>query len=389
MRNQNVIQYQRQRVFFSPSGLGGNLPRKPSDDEIRLMLASNNQQRAINRLVVSKANENPMHILRLALFSAFSKHNHSLRGHNFGIYSGPGQGKTTVVKCFAEDAAIPFIFIQSSSLKSTWQLFQAIRAEFEKQGFPLVPQTNEYHFLVPPCIVFFDEAHDLSLKLRRGGLLNPMEKADGWMMTSEDGKKNAPMHQIDCENICWVAASTDPGIIFEQSEAFYDRFTNHLIWHPAGKEEIARIVRQKHPQMPESACKTVAFYRRNPRMADAFAEQVVVEKRMMNCTWDEAAARIASVNQIDQWGMGAKELMVLKALGQRPIAKDRLIVPAQCRKQELEKMILPLLENELDGRPPLVSVTHKGYAITRAGQAELNRRGIAHRGDAILAESIV
>ncbi len=375
----NVIQQQRQKVFFHPSS-------PPSDEDIKS--SRDDSDKAINRVVVSEENENPMHILRLALFSAFGKHNHSLRGHNFGIYSGPGQGKTTVVKYWAEDSGLPFLFVQSSSLKSTWQLLEMLRDLLHKSGTPLAPQTSEFHLIVPPCIVFFDEAHDLSLRLRRGGLLNPMEANDGWLVTSEDGKKNAPMYHVDCQEICWVAASTDPGIIFEQSQAFYDRFSNHLIWHSAGKEEIANIVKRTYPSMPDEACRLVAFYRKNPRMAKAFAEQVIVQKRMASCSWEEAAMKIAEVNQIDRWGMGHKELLVLKALGQRPIAKQHLTVPAQCRMQELDKMILPLLQNELDGRKPLVAVTNKGYAITRAGLDELDRRGIQHKGDSVIAERL-
>lgn len=385
----SVIGIQRQKVFFNPTfGRRADLPAKPTEDQIRMMLAQNNVSCPLNRIVVSKKNEDPMHILRLSAFSAFGKVNHSVRGHNFGIYSAPGQGKTTVVKLWAETIGIPFVFVQSSALKSTWQLWQAIRAEFEKCGYPLVPQTSEYHFGVPPCIVFFDEAHDLSPKLRRGGLLNPMEANDGWMVTSEEGKRNAQMYHIDCHEICWVCASTDPGIIF-QTEAFYDRFANHLIWHSASKAELVKIVKNSHPEIPDTACERVAFYRKNPRKAKAFAEQVKVQRQMMGCSWDEAAKRIAQVNQIDEWGMGAKELLVLKALGQRPIAKQNLTAPAQCRKEELEKMILPDLLNEIDGRPPLVAITHKGCAITRAGLVELDLRGVPHKGDGVIAERIV
>lgn len=359
---------------------------KLTDSEVRVMLAVNNSKCPLNRIVVSDKNEGAMHALRLIAFKALKKEDRSCRGANFGIYAGPGQGKTHVVKAFAETIEIPCIMIQSDALETTWQLFEEIQKEFTAQGFPLVPQTSPEHFIVPPCIVFFDEAHGLPKQLRTCGLLNAMEYNDGWLAAVPP--KGGTAYMIDCMNVCWIGASTDPGLIFSQSEAFHSRLGMHLIWNAAGKEEVARIIRHNHPNMPQVACDLVAHYQQVPRKAISFANQMLLEISMMNCTWEEAAAKIAEVNGIDEYGMPSQQLSILKALGQRPIAKKNLTIHGKCRIEELERIILPPLLDEADNRGSLVGITGKGYAITRAGLKELDKRGIAHKGDPITFEAI-
>lgn len=388
-----VSQPQRQKVFFDPTPqrLRPDLPTTPTEDQIRMMLAENNKGLPLNRIVVGQKNEAPMHILRLGLFTILQRHNHSARGQSFGIFSGPGQGKTTIAKLWAASTGLPTVLIQSSSLKSTWQLFQAMRAAFEKEGCPLVPQSTPFHFVVPPCIVIFDEAHDLPVKLRTGGLLNPMEANDGWLVTAED-KKNSQFFHVDCREVCWIAASTDPGRIYAESEAFYDRFKTHIVWHSATRREIALIIKGEYQEMPVEACQRVAFYQRNPRKAKAFAEQVIQERKLMKSDWTEAARRVAQINQIDEYGMHVRQLSVLTALAQRPIAKKNLCVYAKCRPEELDNMVLPPLleEDEEAGHGPLIGTTHKGFALTMDGLEEVKRRGLAHNSNerAILVEYI-
>jgi hypothetical protein len=53
---------------------------------------------------------------------------------------------------------------------------------------------------------------------------------------------------------------------------------------------------------------------------------------------------------------------------------------AQCRIEELEKFIMPALLVATAEDSALVAVTSQGYAITWHGIAELERRGIPHRG---------
>lgn len=360
------------------------IPARPTDEEIRDQLDS--PICSLNDIVVGPKNDKAIHKLRLFTFTAYKRQDHSCRGMNFGIYAGPGQGKTHVVKAWANTIGIPFVFIQSDALKSTWQLFQLISKEIEKH-YPLVPQEDEFSYILPPCIVFFDEAHSLSKDLRTGGLLNAMEFNDGWLRTTQGGSKTE-MYTIDCQNVCWVAATTDPGILFKESQAFFDRLDNHLMWAPAGRQEIEYIIQAKYPDIPDEACERVAFYNRVPRLAVAFAKSLQMERDFSNSTWEEAAAKVAEMNGIDKYGMPYQLVDVLKALGQRPISKNNLLVVARVRVDELDRMILPPLMEENDGLPALVQVTSKGYAITRAGLNELDKRGISNRGDRVSAEKL-
>jgi Holliday junction resolvasome RuvABC ATP-dependent DNA helicase subunit len=381
-----TVKVQHRELFFDPTAdrRMPMLPGPPTDEEVREVLDS--AFCPLNNIVVGKKNEKNLHKLRLFAFTAYKRSDHSCRGMNFGIYAGPGQGKTHVVKAFANTIGIPFVFVQSDALKSTWQLFQLVAKAFE-DTHPLVPQEDEYSFTVPPCIVFFDEAHALSKDLRTGGLLNAMEYNDGWLRTTQGGTKTE-MYTIDCQNVCWIAATTDPGVLFKESQAFYDRLDNHLIWAPAGRREIEYIIRDKYPKFPDEACEQVAFFNRVPRLAVAFAKSLVMERDYSDCSWEEAAAKVAEMNGIDKFGMSNKLTDILKALGQRPISKSNLLVVSRVRSEELEKMILPPLMEESEDRPPLVQVTSKGYAITRAGLGELDKRGITHRGDKISAEMV-
>ena len=67
---------------------------------------------------------------------------------------------------------------------------------------------------------------------------------------------------------------------------------------------------------------------------------------------------------------------------------DALPIFANCRMAELENIILPSLFSDGEGRGELVRPTSKGYAITRRGLIELDRRGIHHQGDNVTAEAL-
>jgi hypothetical protein len=372
------------KAYFSPDGSNPTLPPRPSDAAIKAYLDS--PECPLSRIVVSERNKPALDGLRTYAFNALLRPNHSCRGMNFGFYCGPGQGKSFTTKCWAETVGIPFIVVQSDALESTWQLFEMIAEEFKKQGFPLVPIGDDYTFCIPPCIVFFDEAQALSLKLRTGGLLNAMEFNDGWLQTMP--MKGKQLYKIDCQHICWVAASTDPGEIYAASEAFHSRFTQHVVWHPAGAHEVAYIVQHNLPELPFEACKTVASYVLVPREAIAFAGMMKMRQRMTGCTWAEAAREVAVFNNIDEFGMKNMQVRVLTALGQGPVARTNMPTLANCKMLELERIVLPPLFDDVEGRGQLLRPTHKGFAITRQGLVELNRRSIINKGDRVTAEAI-
>lgn len=412
---------QYEKLFFDDTKSRQNnlLPLPPSDEQVRVVLAANNQSCPLNEIVVSDQNEGNMRNLRRFAFTALKRVNRSCRGCNFGIYSGSGQGKTFIVKQWAKTIGIPFVFVQSASITDTWSLFELIRAEFTKHEFKgdmlyTPPKNAQYptgnakfphlvewqnpadgtDFYVPPCIVFFDEAHLVPKKMMQGGLLNAMERDDGIMAMRPAGIK-ADALTANVKEVCWVAATTERGRLFDAME---NRLGTAIEWQPATTDEIANIINfsiLKYVKsgelpfgMPIEACALVAKYMRIPRTAITFAQKVVLQKSMMpSQEWGEAVEQVARDAGIDQFGFTRKQIDILKALGQRPIAETRLAGIAKCRQEQVERFELPrLLSYDNDG--PLVVVTGKGMAITRAGIRELERRNVPHKGQTITAEYI-
>lgn len=370
-----------------------SLPPKPTADEIAVSLARNNKSCPLNRILVSPENEGNFRILHRFASAAYRRFNRSCRGFSFGIYCPPGQGKTFVVKQWAATIGIPLVFVQSSGLKDTSDLFEQIKKAFEVAGTPIVPCTETgADYKLPPCIVFMDEAHEIKPELQRGGLLNPMEPDDGMMHVREAGDKIAV---VDCKDVCWIAATTDPADLFD---AFRSRFLTSIEWVPAGPKELALIVKAglddkvKRGDMssspPMEACEIIAKYQSVPRSAiHGFGVLAVLQKEAMpSQSWDEACLQVASDLQIDRWGMTKKQVMILTALGQRPVAKSRLGDICKCRSAQVETMELPGLSQYTNGGPFCLSITGRGVCITEAGLRELDKRGIPHNGRKVTAE---
>lgn len=388
---------QLRAIWFDPTPerKHPHFPAPPSDEQITVALARNNKLCPMNKIIVSEQNEGNFRILHRFASAAYRRPDHSCRGFSFGIYCPPGQGKTFIVKRWAETIGIPFVFVQSPGLKDTYDLFQQIAKVCETSGVPLQQQEGgKAQYVLPPIIVFFDEAHEIKPDLQRGGLLNPMEPDDGYMHVKEPGK-DGDMMVVDCYNVCWIAATTDPADLFD---AFRSRFLNSIEWVPAGPDELPQIIKAGLDEKvrkgelpfapPLDACKLIAKYTTVPRMAiHGFGVQAVLQKQSMpSDSWEEACKVVARDFQIDEWGMTHRQLLILKALGQRPIAKGRLGDICKCRAAQVETMELPGLMQYNNGGPFCVSVSGRGMCITEAGLRELDRRSVPHRGRKVTAE---
>lgn len=389
---------QRQLAFFdwTEDRSEPTLPGRPTEAEILMYLSDNNQKCPLNQIVCSDLNRGNLSILRSSAFTAMKRFNRSCRGCNFGIYAGSGQGKTYVVKQWAKTISIPFVFVQSAGLDDTAQLFDQVcdefkRHEHEGRKFPPIVEHKPGTYIFPPCIIFFDEAHTLKKKLMTGGLLNAMEPDDGMMSV----KQGSDLFTVNCQNVCWVAATTERGMLFD---AFENRLGTAIEWHPAGTKEVAKIVKmnvdKRHKSgeleftLPDEACEIVAKYRRVPREAINFAVKAVQKKDMYGTwSWEDICAQIAKDIGLDEWGYTHKQAMILTALGQRPIAQSRIHTVAKCRAEQVERYELPGLMDYSSATGPLVvPVSGKGLCITQAGIAHLDERGVSHRGERITAE---
>lgn len=371
-----------------------SLPAPPSESEIRMSLAANNTECPLNNIIVGPENEGNIRILRRFAFTACKRFNHSARGCNFGIFAQSGQGKTFVVKQWAQTIGVPFVFIQSASVTDTWSLFQDISEECKSFGTPVVPLESQHaDYTLPPIIVFFDEAHALPKKMMKGGLLNAMESDDGFMVAKSPGAGSDSV-MIDCKDVCWTAATTEKGMLFD---AFANRLGTLIEWENAAPRQISRIVKQKMDKkhgdddlpfsMPTDICDVVAKYCPVPREAISFAEKVIQQKDMMPAdTWQDAAEQIAADLGINDDGFTEKQVMILAAAGQRPIAKTNLPAVAQCRIEQIERYELPRLISYSNGGPFLVPVSGRGMCVTEAALAMLNKWDIEHNGRRVTAE---
>lgn len=368
---------QRQMSFYNHDGTLPYLPDKPTSEDIAEHLSD--EDCALNKIIVSDKNQGNMEILRLFIHQAYTLHNHSCRGMSFAIYASAGQGKTYLVKQFAEVVGIPFVFVQSDALSDNSHLFSQIKKAFSATTPIVEVETNK--FTIPPCIVFLDEIHALNSKVM-DGLLNAMEYNDGMMRVTTGKAAKSKTIEIDCREICWVGATTEEGKL---PGPFSSRLETSIVWHSAGPKEIYQIVQSHFPKFTDEACNAVAKYRRVPREAMAFARKMEWAKERDELTWDDAAAFIAKQMEIDEFGMLHREIAILKALGQRPIAKANLATVGKCNEEALDKIVMPpLLEHTENG--PFVIPTRRGYTITQSGIEELNKRGIPNKGERITVE---
>jgi hypothetical protein len=359
----------------------------PSLDELRDYLLPDSDC-PLNEIIYGPENEGNMRTLRDFAFTALKRNSHSCRGCNFGIFASSGQGKTYIVKQFAKTVKIPLIFVQSTVLTDTSMLFRLICEEFERFNTRIVPyKNNRADFVLPPCIVFFDEAHALNRKLMQGGLLNAMEIDDGYMQIRHG---RSASYLVNCKEVCWIGATTEKGKLFD---AFLNRLGVALEWQSAGPRELAKIVKLKLDQrsdihsIPLEVCKIVARYQQVPREAINFAVRMIQRKNMTPVSsWEEIAEQIATDMGLDPWGFTEKQLMILKALGNRPIAENRLATICKCRIEQVQKYELPRLMDYSNGGPLVVSLGGRGLCITKAGLSQLDKRLISHKGYQVCAE---
>jgi Holliday junction resolvasome RuvABC ATP-dependent DNA helicase subunit len=318
-----------------------------------------------NRTAVNK-------LLRID-FDALGHHNHLCRELAVAFVGQPGSGKTCLARRHAKANELPLVELSPRAIKSTHDIFEELKRVWDARKISLV-EVRDRHYIMPPTNVFIDEVHALSGRVVQS-LLKATEYKDAVMVT-EKGVT------VDCYNIHWMIATTDRGKLFD---AFDTRFTK-VVLNLYTKDEITTIVQNSNPHWNVDVCKLVAHYcSKVPREALAFAREMQLEQNMNPAPWEEVAAKIAADNEIDEFGMSYKRLAILKALGQKPIAANRLPTVAGCKIEELEKFVLPWMMESTPEQLPLVGVTNKGYIITPAGVTELERRKIHHNGPRIMA----
>jgi hypothetical protein len=300
-RGTHMPAVQKQTPFFdfTDDRSMPHLPLPPSLEEIRMSLAPNNSRCPLNEILAGSANERHLRTLRRFALNAYRQLNHSCRGNSFGIYSLADQGKAFVVRKFAETVGLPFAHVQSKELASLEMLLQLMRDACDKAGTPLqyldADPVRDYY--LPPCIVFFEDAHQMQRSLLTGPLVGAMDMEDGYMPIRVGGK----MQIVDCWEVCWIASTTDRRRI---PAAFSKRLTTTIEWTPMDEETLTRIVRAGVKKtansacgrdLPDSVCALIARYAKTPmRAVYDFTPKVFQQKRLMpSCSWAECCEIVA------------------------------------------------------------------------------------------------
>lgn len=356
---------QRFKVFFGSKDPEG-LPR-PTEEQRRWMVSRDNPASPFSRFI---GNEEAVKKLQVVAYDALGREDHLCRELAFAFFGPSSSGKTTLAKLFAKVVDLPFVEISPKSVQSLDDIFKEIARVLAVEGVPLVEVVRRNYYVMPPAIVFIDEVHALSDSIVQG-LLKATEFDDAKLVT-ESGKT------INCYNVCWMIATTDEGQLFD---AFRTRFSPVELRYLT-KAEVAKIIKLAHPDLSDEVCQLVAHYNsRIVRKALEFARYMKLLKNMEpGRTWAEVASDVARSEGIDEHGMSKVHLHILKHLGQKgPVAKNRMVHVVGKKKEEVERYIMPWLLTETPDQPAFVTVTSKGYAITDAGLAELDKRGIERR----------
>lgn len=286
---------------------------------------------------------------------------------------GPAStGKTLLARLYAKEIDCPYSEIGSSTARHVTDIYETIESDqgtfVRKDG---IDQAR-------PCVVFLDEVHALRSSVVMG-LLKAIESSDRTLET-EDG------YILDTSRISWVCATTDRGDLFD---AFDTRFSKILL-RPYSREEVARIVGLAFPRFNSDLCAMIAHYSGHvPREAIEFAREVQTEYDMSRGDLAEIIRHVAEDNQIDEHGMTLQRVAILTALGRAPVPAARLASEITVKRKELERFILPpMVARTPDRKVPLVTVSSKGYTITPAGLAELDKRSIKHSGKSAMPPAV-
>ena len=344
---------QLERTFFGPKFK--NLPA-PTDEQKHARVARTGDT-PFARFI---GNDRAVRKLQVAAFKALGTENHMMRDLAFAVFGPSSSGKTTLVRLYAETVKLPFIEISPKSVKTLNDLFKIISSELDRQKVPL--EGTEY-FQLPPCVIFIDEVHALADSIVQG-LLKATEFDDSTLIT-ENGKT------VDCYKVTWAIATTEEGRLFE---AFRTRFSPVQLGY-LNKKEISQIVQLAHPDLSPEVCDLVAHYNsRVPRKALEFARYMKLVQEINNNDWESVARQVAEDEGIDEFGMHEVHLKILRALSNGPIARNRIGFVAGRKDEEVDNYLIPWLMTETEDQPALIAVSQRGYVITQAGIAELEKR---------------
>lgn len=350
---------QTERIFFGQYDPYKSVP--PTDEEKREHL-----EEVFSDFI---GNEKAVRKIVTAAYTALGRYNHMMRELSFAIFGPASAGKTTLARLYSRAVDLPLCEISPKAVKSVEDVLREISNVLTHEELPLVEEkANQYR--LPPMVIFIDEVHALPDSIIQG-LLKATEYNDA-MMVTEKGR------YVNTHNVTWMIATTDEGKLFD---AFRTRFSPVNLQY-LSKREIAQVVHIANPDLTTEVCALVAHYNsRITRKALEFCRYMRMSKAMNpDQSWEDIARLVAMDEGIDEYGMHDVHLRILRALGQAPVARNRISIVVGRKDEEVERFIMPWLLCETEDQPAYVTVTTKGYTITEAGLFELEKRNVPHNG---------
>jgi Holliday junction resolvasome RuvABC ATP-dependent DNA helicase subunit len=348
----------------------------PDPDRRRWLVSPDNPRFELNHFV---GNKEAVRRLSRAIFASLGRENRDCSDYSFAICGPASTGKTYLAKLFAKVIGLPFVVIEPQSVKKVQDIFDEIEkacVEFKGHDISLVEYEGGRYFL-PPMVVFIDEVHNLKNSVVQG-LLKATEPNDRLMVT-ENG------YEVKTDKVCWMIATTDRGDLFDAFDTRFQKVNLRLY----SRDEMAQIIKMNNPDWDNDICGLVAKYNSQvPREALAFARDMRVEHEMSGDSWEDVAATVAKDHEIDEHGMTFKRVEILKAIGQNPVSSAQLPFVIHVKEEELRKFIMPPLMSRTPDQEPMVTVSSRGYTITLAGLAELDKRGVPNRGLKAMPEQV-
>jgi Holliday junction resolvasome RuvABC ATP-dependent DNA helicase subunit len=295
------------------------------------------------------------------------RHDHDAGDKAFALTGPSSCGKNWTAESHARVLGLPFCMV-APEFKTANALFDTIRRDLERQTIRVVKQgldaDQPFDYVLPPCVVFLDEAHAISMKLQKGVLLKAIDKADR-TLTLSDGSK------VCTSKVHWIAATTHFYTLFKPLRTRFEVIK--LVSHT--KVELAEMVKKANKELPVEVCERIAFYSRLPRECNGLVGAVRDYSRSdPDEDWATLLEMVARDKGIDELGLYVEQVAVLSALGNGPVGKDALPSLTAIDPTELESEWLPGLLVTTSDMQALVMKTPRGYVLTPAGREELAKR---------------
>jgi hypothetical protein len=99
-----------------------------------------------------------------AAFTALGRYNHVCNDVAFLLTGPKGAHKKEIARRFAELLRLPFIGINPATIRTAHDIFIEISNALQRAKLPLVECKGPGRYVLPPCVIFFDDCDGLKQK---------------------------------------------------------------------------------------------------------------------------------------------------------------------------------------------------------------------------------